>query len=142
MDKEKYTEKEIEEFFRLAIRGTLPEDFDEWYLSNKFGSTIAHAAAMHNHLPKGFSDWGLSNNTGWSVAHEAAISGTLPNDFADWRLADKTGWSVAHQAAEYGNIPKDFGKDDPSLLDITTNSGVTVQRIIDRRKQHRRIPRS
>lgn len=120
--------------FDAARNGTLPEDFDQWGVSDGI-ETVAHVAASCNNLPKGFDLWALQSEGNWSVAHEAAVGGYLPDDFDQWDLADcsgrtvahlaassgcltdsfdqwhlqdETGWSVAHEAARWGRLPKGF----------------------------------
>jgi hypothetical protein len=87
-------------------KGGLPEDFDQWDLSNDEGWTIAHEAASYHRLPANFNQWGLADKEGWTVAHTAS-DGCLPEDFSQWDLANSKGWTVAHVAAAR-QLPPNF----------------------------------
>jgi hypothetical protein len=69
---------------------------------------------------------------GQTVAHIAVENNNLPEDFKDWHIVDSDGCTVAHKAVYYKNLPKDFGKDNPSIWDIVSNSGVTVREVYDK----------
>ncbi|MDR3152930.1 MAG: hypothetical protein LBW85_01330 [Deltaproteobacteria bacterium] len=94
--------------YRLAAVGGLPKGFDRWELADKYGRTVAHAAAAADHLPKGFDRWELADGNGRTVAHTAADFGTLPKGFNRWELADDDGYTVAHAVTKYERLPKGF----------------------------------
>jgi hypothetical protein len=102
--------KKYDKHAELAKDGTLPADFNQWGLADKYGWTIAHVAAAHGHLPEDFKQWGLTNKNGRTVAHSAARHGHLPSDFSRWGIADDSGWTVAHEAAEHGHLPASFSQ--------------------------------
>ena len=85
-------------YCRMVRLGTLPDDFDQWALTDEDdrddGWTVAHEAACWGRLPVGFGRWELADEDGWTVAHEAAATGHLPPDFKLWDLADHNGFTV------------------------------------------------
>ena len=91
-----------------AKYGMLPPTFDQWQLKNHWGESVAHIAAAHGNLPSTFTQWVLSNNNGQTVAHYALRAGFVPENFTHWEWADNNGWSVAHEAAQAGCLPADF----------------------------------
>ena len=45
------------EAFELATKGTLPADFNQWDLADKYSRTVAHIAATYGTLPADFDQW-------------------------------------------------------------------------------------
>jgi hypothetical protein len=41
-----------EDLFKAAEEGTLPLEFDQWDLKNKYGETVADVAAKYGNLPE------------------------------------------------------------------------------------------
>ncbi len=89
----------------MAYRGTLPEDFNLWSLTDDRGLPIAHVAAKYGHLPADFDQWGIASPTGDTVAHIAARNDHLPEDFNRWGMTD--GWGVTvREAFDYLRVPR------------------------------------
>ena len=51
-------------------------------------------SVRYDYLPNNFNQWNLSDRDGWTVAHVAALLGHLPPSFNQWNLADKNGVTV------------------------------------------------
>ncbi|MDR1083333.1 MAG: hypothetical protein LBP22_00365 [Deltaproteobacteria bacterium] len=49
------------------MTGRLPKDFDQWSPADKWGWTVALAAAAAGHLPEKFNRWELADQDGWTV---------------------------------------------------------------------------
>jgi hypothetical protein len=78
---------------------SLPDSFDEWAFTDRFGLPLALYAALHRRLPSNFNQWDLADGDGWTVAHEAAMSGCLPSahgndDFGLWGMKNTKGLTV------------------------------------------------
>ncbi len=47
--------------FEQALTGDLPENFDQWDLTDQNGWPVAHIAYAAGHLPADFDRWDLIN---------------------------------------------------------------------------------
>ena len=129
---EQYNDSIYDKIVKFLKTNTMPDDFEEWSISNLRGWTIAHEAARINKLPDDFNQWDLmAPENNWSVAHVAAKHGTLPTNFEQWEICDKFGLTVAHIAAANGNLPDDFNQ-----WDLKTYSGLSVQDVL---REYRRL---
>ena len=62
------------ELFKQAKNGTLCDRFSEWELCDEKGWTIAHEAAKYNNLPENFNQYYLSDNDGTTVDYILTLS--------------------------------------------------------------------
>lgn len=67
-------EQDIDCLVWFARNGRLPPGFTRWDMADKWGLTVAHAAASYGNLPPGFDRWGLADKTGRTVAQVRADS--------------------------------------------------------------------
>ena len=79
----------IEALLHLTAR-TLPCDFAEWGIKDEQGSPLAHFAAMRGLLPEGFEQWELANKLGITTLRVLlGVGADVPEGFRDWaRLVD------------------------------------------------------
>lgn len=60
----------------------MPKDFNQWHLFEPdTGWTVAHEAAFWGHLPDNFNQWNLTDYNGITVADVARMYGHLSKDF-------------------------------------------------------------
>lgn len=77
--------------YKAAIKEAAPESIR---------TSANFFAARYGLLPDNFNEWGMTDESGWSVAHEAALYGHLPEEFAHMDLADRKGMTVADAKAQ------------------------------------------
>jgi hypothetical protein len=85
-----------------ALRGNLPvlgPDSDLWVLADKNGWTVAHAAAGQGLLPEDFDQWGLTDNGGMTVLSCLSLSAHLDMYMPRWEKEEPlwkadVDWSV------------------------------------------------
>ncbi|MDR1609173.1 MAG: hypothetical protein LBT38_12325 [Deltaproteobacteria bacterium] len=91
---EALAENDTDTLFKLARSFELPDDFDDWEITNSFDEPLALVAACYGFLPKTFDKWRIADKTGRTVAHEAAANLNLPEGFNLWYLTDNEGNTV------------------------------------------------
>lgn len=75
-----------------AINNKLPEGFKSWeVVINDRGDTIAHLCAQLGNLPDDYNDWWITNFQGKTVAAAAAESGHIPENFHFWNIQGRNG---------------------------------------------------
>ena len=119
----KLTHQEAE----LAIlQDRLPEDFDQWSLTDHARSSLPHLFVVcHGRLPKNFSDWGYKDRHGQTIAETylGMRLDPLPADFTQWDLPINNDTStIAHCVVELERqLPATF-----EAWDLRDSSGRTV----------------
>ena len=132
----------------LGYKYLLPPDFNQWSLRSEVsGETVAHLYLMElwRPMPASFDQWDLTNRTGSTVAHEAVrvaynlgndAIGALPPDRSIWLLerrdrhtGEKDGNTALHlRAALGGSIPDIFTLEDWHLRNPREKSVIDLAR--------------
>lgn len=96
-------------------------------MSNRDGSTVAHALASERRLPERFITpeiLALTDRDGNAVVHILAEQGDLPEKYFTWKwlsLKNNDGWMAAHSAAWQGKLPAKFVTAE--ILELEGESG-------------------
>ena len=96
-------------------------------MSNRDGSTVAHALASERRLPERFITpeiLSLADRDGNAVVHILAEQGDLPEKYFTWEwlsLKNNDGWMAAHSAAWQGKLPAKFVTAE--ILELEGESG-------------------
>jgi hypothetical protein len=88
--------REYDKYTQQALEGTLPVNFNQWELADKYGWSVAHAATENGSLPESFDQWELANVFGLTVAHYAASYRHLPVYFDRWSIHRLSPDSIGH----------------------------------------------
>jgi len=132
----------------LGHKYLLPPDFDQWAIRSELtGETVAHQYLMElgRPMPAGFDQWSLTNRVGSTVAHEAVrvaydlgddAIGALPPDRSIWLLerrdrhtGENDGNTALHlRAALGGSIPDIFTLEDWNLRNPREKSVIDLAR--------------
>ena len=132
----------------LGCKYLLPPDFYQWRLRSEIsGKTVAHMylRELGRPMPAGFDQWSLTNRVGSTVAHEAVLVaydlgndaiGALPPDRSIWLLerrdrdtGENDGNTALHlRAALGGSIPDIFTLEDWHLRNPREKSVIDLAR--------------
>lgn len=134
MTKDSEYYKKVDYYKELIDNNRLPEHFNQWLMTDKNGSTIAHYAADYGNLPENWTIekelWLLVDNNGNTIAHIAASSSSLPLDWTDnpedWLICDDQNFTVAHCAASTDSLPSDWIENNKQHLFLINGYGMSI----------------
>ena len=124
-------EKDFDYYKKLINKNQLPNDFDQWLMTDKddgYGTTLAHFAAYNCKLPRDWTDksedWLIKDKLGNTVAHHAAYSGSLPDDFTELSIKNNDGKTIGYYHYLFGDFS--FSDSLKELCDDVVNHIVSM----------------